>query len=132
MKTRQADYRSLDAARLAAAFLIVAIHVGPFAGGGIFDAWITYGLTRVGVPYFFMLTGFFVLSGYGRKNFREKLFAMLRKLLLLYLAATMLYLPFSWRAGNLPTESFLKGNIIGGIGAVLRWILMDGTFYHRW
>lgn len=132
MKTRQADYRSLDVARLAAAFLIVAIHVGPFAGGGIFDAWITYGLTRVGVPYFFMLTGFFVLSGYGRKNFREKLFAMLRKLLLLYLAATMLYLPFSWRAGNLPTESFLKGNIIGGIGAVLRWILMDGTFYHLW
>ena len=55
---------ALDRFRLAVAVLVVAIHTGPlasFAPG--WDLWLTRGLARVAVPFFFMVTGYFLPRG---------------------------------------------------------------------
>lgn len=129
---RAKSYPAIDYARLAATFLVVAIHVAPLAALPVLDTCITYGLGRAAVPFFFMVTGYFVLSGYEKENYWQKLGGFLKKMLLLYLGATVLYLPVSWYAGNLPTALFAEGKIFAGTAAVLKWFFMDGTFYHLW
>ncbi len=117
MKTK--EYKAVDLFRLPAACMVVAIHTGPFAAwNGFADFLFSYCLCRVAVPFFLITTGFFVL-GPGRG---EALCRYLKKTLLLYAAATLLYAPVSWYAGNLP----------GNAAEVFRQILFDGTFYHLW
>ena len=117
MKTK--EYGAVDLFRLPAAFMVVAIHTGPFAAwNGFADFLFSYCLCRVAVPFFLITTGFFVL-GPGRG---EALCRYLKKTLLLYAAATLLYAPVSWYAGNLP----------GNAAEAFRQLLFDGTFYHLW
>ena len=62
MKAKQ-NTGGLDIFRLAAAFLVVAIHTSPlisFSAEG--DFFLTRVLARTAVPFFFMVTGQFVLS----------------------------------------------------------------------
>ncbi|HJC53977.1 MAG TPA: acyltransferase family protein, partial [Candidatus Gemmiger stercoravium] len=104
---------ALDRFRLAAAVLVVAIHTGPlasFAPG--WDLWLTRGLARVAVPFFFMVTGYFLARGNWQGTGRA-----FRRLLALYLAAVILYLPLNLYAGSLPGW---------------RELLCTGTFYHLW
>ncbi len=104
---------ALDRFRLAAAVLVVAIHTGPlasFAPG--WDLWLTRGLARVAVPFFFMVTGYFLAKGNWQGTGRA-----FRRLLALYLAAVVLYLPLNLYAGSLPGW---------------RELLYTGTFYHLW
>ena len=116
-KTRQGG---IDSFRLISALLIVAIHTGPLSSWSIgADALVTYTLGRVAVPFFLMVTGYFVLApaleGKSAARWWKRTGA-------LYLLATLLYLPVSLYAGNLPTDPL----------AFLRWLLLDGTFYHLW
>lgn len=56
-------YGGLDAFKLAAALLVVAIHTSPLGSispGG--DFFLTRVLARVAVPFFFLVTGQFVLG----------------------------------------------------------------------
>ncbi len=111
----------LDEFRLVAAFLVVAIHIGPFSCfSEKLDLYVTYGAGRLGVPYFLMLTGYFVLTGYREPDYSQKVWRMAGKLALIYLGATILYLPLSWYAGNLPQTP----------GEAFKWFFFDGTFYH--
>ena len=113
----------LDEFRLVAAFLVVAIHIGPFSCfSEKLDLYVTYGAGRLGVPYFLMLTGYFVLTGYREPDYSQKVWRMAGKLALIYLGATILYLPLSWYAGNLPQTP----------GEAFKWFFFDGTFYHLW
>ncbi len=103
--------------RLAAALMVVAIHIGPFGGvSETADYLITYCLFRVAVPFFLMVAGYFVLSAPGQVG------NYVSKMIRLYVFATILYLPINWYAGKQ----------IGGITGVLRDIFLDGTFYHLW
>lgn len=117
------QYPAADWFRIAAAFMVIAIHTGPFSMlGEDVDYCLTYCLARVGVPFFFALTGFFVV---GRAKEREGLKGaapFLRKTALLYLVSILLYLPVGWYAGNLS----------GSFGEALKAVLVDGTFYHLW
>ncbi len=109
-------YGGIDWARLAAAFLIVAIHTAPLSSWGeLGDALVTYTLGRVAVPFFLMTTGYFVLG-------RDREGRFYRKTLLLYLLATLLYLPLNVYAGNLPRT----------LGGAVQAVVLDGTFYHLW
>lgn len=57
------DYRGIDLFRIAAAFLVVAIHTSPLATySETADFILTREIARVAVPFFFMTTGFFVLG----------------------------------------------------------------------
>ena len=119
-------YGGPDYFRMAAAFLVAAIHTSPLAS---FSAEADFVLTRiaarVAVPFFFMATGFFVLPQYlfWHSMDHRPLFRLLKKLLFLYGAAILLYLPVNLYAGQFEGV---------GIGGVVRMVWMDGTFYHLW
>ena len=62
------NYAAIDNFRLVAALLIVAIHTAPLASfSETADFLVTYCFGRVGVPFFLMVSGFFVLAPYQRK-----------------------------------------------------------------
>lgn len=61
---RQNSRPVLDLCRLAAALLVITIHTAPLSdvSAGA-DFFLTRILARVAVPYFFMLTGYFLEKG---------------------------------------------------------------------
>ena len=62
---RRKNYGAVDNFRLIAAFLIVAIHTAPLESfSETADFLVTYCIGRVAVPFFLMVTGFFVLAPY--------------------------------------------------------------------
>lgn len=95
-------YGGLDAFKVIAALLVVAIHTSPlttYSPDG--DFLLTRSLARVAVPFFFMVTGQFVLGKVlqGRRPF-SALWRQVKKILLLYLVAVVLYLPVGLYAGH--------------------------------
>lgn len=112
---KAARVKSWDAFKWLAAFLVVAIHTSPLESIWPYgDFLLTRIIARLAVPFFFMLTGYFTVQ--VKKT--EK------KLLLLYLGVTCLYLPvqiYKYMGG----ETFTTGRI-------LKDIFFDGTFYHLW
>ena len=131
MKQRK-NYGAIDNFRLAAAMLIVAIHTAPLASfSETADFLVTYCMGRVAVPFFLMVTGFFVLAPYqkavGRRLERErgawqKAGKFLRKTAVLYGSSILLYLP---------VKAYAK-QWSDSIGGWLKEIFFDGTFYHLW
>lgn len=107
--------KSWDAFKWLAAFLVVAIHTSPLESIWPYgDFLLTRIAARLAVPFFFMLTGYFTVQV---KKTEKKLF-------LLYLGVTCLYLPvqiYKYMGG----ETFTAGRI-------LKDIFFDGTFYHLW
>lgn len=113
---------AIDCMKYISAFLVVAIHISPLQSiHGMSDFILTRIVARIAVPFFFMVSGYFVLSGSKRHN--EKVLRFLKKTCLLYLAAMVLYLPVNYYTGYFHE---LKA------GTVLRDIFFDGTFYHLW
>ena len=112
----------IDYMKFIAAFLVVAIHVSPLSGineNG--DFILTRIAARIAVPFFFMVSGYFVLPGSRKHNGR--IIKFLKKTCILYLAAIILYLPVNFYTGYFKE---LKA------GTVLKDIFFDGTFYHLW
>lgn len=104
--------------RVAAAFLVVAIHCSPLLTySETADFIFTRVIARAAVPFFFMVTGYFVI---GKP---EKTRKFLKKTGIIYLASILLYLPLNLYAGN------FKGLTPG---AALTQLLFEGTFYHLW
>lgn len=124
--SKRKDYGGIDIFRIIAAFLVVGIHTAPFEElSTAADRLVTYGIGRVGVPFFLMVTGYFVLSECDRNGGsrqRHKLIKYLSRTFRIYLAVTLLYLPVAAYAGNLPK----------GIGEWIKGFCMDGLFYHLW
>ncbi len=140
------NYAAIDNFRLIAALLIVAIHTAPLASfSETADFLVTYCLGRVGVPFFLMVSGYFVLAPYQRQRqyTREKLShrssgglryesaagffsggmgRFLKKTAILYVISTLLYLPLK----------VYSHNISDSVGGWLKEIFFDGTFYHLW
>ncbi|MBS6474658.1 MAG: serine racemase VanT catalytic subunit [Clostridiales bacterium] len=119
-------YGGLDAFRLIAALLVIAIHTSPFASfNANADFFLTRILARLAVPFFFMVTGQFVLS----KLFKNQqgqfsfIWKYIKKILLLYGIAILLYLPIAIYA-----EHYQNLNLF----SALKLLLFDGTFYHLW
>lgn len=95
----------IDQFRLIAAVMVIAIHTFPFASinEGL-DQVVTLTLFRVAVPFFFMVTGYYVLGPYAeRRNYpkRWRIDQTMLELLKLYLIASLLYLPLSLYTGVL-------------------------------
>nr|WP_122011559.1 serine racemase VanT catalytic subunit [Maliibacterium massiliense] len=116
MKT-EARYAHIDRFRMVAALLIVAIHTSPLLRvNQTLDFALTRVVARVAVPFFLMVTGYFVLVSPNKRAVRR----FLQNTGLLYAAATLLYLPVNLYAGHLNGATLLKD------------IFFDGTFYHLW
>lgn len=103
----------LDIGRFICAILVIAIHTEPFAN----YIWLDRGLgiiTRLSVPFFFMLTGYFFFNGSDNE---KKLKHSLLRLLALYIIWSLIYLPFNW-----PIESPLKSILITGVNSHLWYV----------
>jgi serine/alanine racemase len=121
------NYVGLDYFRLIAAFLIVAIHTSPLTSvSPTSDFILTRIIARVGVPFFFMITGFFLSSEFLDKGNTSstKTRNQILKISKLYAIAILLYLPL-----NIYTGYFKANNISLKL---LKDIIFNGTFYHLW
>lgn len=124
---RKTAYGGLDSFRILAAFLVVAIHTSPLSAvSPEADFFLTRILARVAVPFFFLVTGQFVLGSSSTPS-RPAAFSTIKKYLLkiagLYGISILLYLPFGIYAGHYRGLHPLD---------FLRLLVFDGTFYHLW
>lgn len=124
-------YAGIDFFRIPAALLVVAIHTSPLAvlNAGA-DFFLTRVLARLAVPFFFMVTGQFILSDYilskdmsCQKRTHAKIWRYIRKMLLLYGVSILIYLPVGIYAGHYKDLT---------VQSALRMLIFDGTFYHLW
>ena len=92
--TKSKYYTGVDCFRLVAALLVVAIHTSPLADySEIGDFIFTRIIARVAVPFFFMVSGFFVISRYTYNS--EKLMRFIKKTVSIYVFAILLYVPIN-------------------------------------
>jgi len=117
----------IDRFRQIAALLIVGIHTYPLSSiNENLNFFVCNVISRVAVPFFLMVTGYFLLPQYFLKEKRstKPLINFLKKTILFYAIATVIYLPLSIYAGY-----YSDGSIAA---AVVRNVVFDGTFYHLW
>lgn len=114
------QYGAFDVMKLIAALLVVMIHTSPldsFSKTG--DFFVTRIMARIAVPFFFMVSGFFLLAEWKQ----EKVIQFLKKTLYIYIVAIVLYFPIGWYTGKFEGLSLLEWG---------RLLVFDGTFYHLW
>lgn len=118
----------LDWFRLPAALLVVANHTSPLlAFSPEADHVLTQILARVAVPFFLTVSGYFLLPKAEREG-RRAVCPFLRRTLLLYLCATLFYLPLQLYKGHRPG---LLGALRGFARLTgLTTLLMDNDFLH--
>lgn len=109
-----------DILRLIAAFMVVAIHTYPlsFLSDNI-DYLFTRILFRVAVPFFLMITGYFILA----KKDKKVLIEYTKKILVLYIISIVIYLPI-----NVYNGYFHNINLF----SLIKDVCLTGTFYHLW
>ena len=111
-------YGGVDFFRIIAAILIITIHTSPLSSvNATADFLLTRVAARIAVPFFLMVTGFFVLGS------SDQLKRFLKKTTILYGISILIYLPIGIYAGYFEQPGFFS---------VLRMVLFDGTFYHLW
>ena len=122
MRVRQ-RYGRLDQFRILAAALVVAIHTSPLASFSTgADFFLTRVLGRIAVPFFFMVTGQFIVSSFPECG-RKRVLDYVKKIAFLYAVSIIIYLPIGIYAGQ-----YQKLNVADA----LRMLIFDGTFYHLW
>lgn len=118
----------IDQFRLLAAVMVVAIHTFPFAGiSETLNQVVTLTLFRVAVPFFFMVTGYYVLGPYSERRNYPKSWRIDQAILetaKMYLFVCLLYLPLSFYTGIL---SFSMT-----VSELLKTFIFDGPLYHLW
>lgn len=113
---------NIDVIRFVCTLFVVAIHVYPFTFlGEEIDYMITRVFFRIAVPFFLMITGYYLLPE-SLKN-KKKLLIYTQKISLLYFISILIYLPLMFYNG------YFKQN---HIFSFLQDIFIDGTFYHLW
>lgn len=158
----------IDNFKWIAALLVAANHTSPLENLSVSaDFLLTRVLARIAVPFFLMVTGYFVLSPYASNAGEKKrgklaqicdsnrVLRSIKKTALLYLAATVLYLPIqiykfvqsmnttavtqgvAQNGATVAQETAQNGatttqGAVDMIGAVLKSIFFDGTYYHLW
>lgn len=117
------SYTGIDCFRLLAAYLIVAIHTSPLASvSAQGDFILTRIIARISVPFFFMTSGFFLISGYSRDG--QKLLSFVKKTVSIYALAIVVYIPVNIYNGYFRMTPLLP--------ELVKDILFDGTLYHLW
>lgn len=121
-------YNSIDNFRILSSLMVIAIHSFPFSSyDKIFDNIITLTIFRIAVPFFFIVSGYFLMGPYALKqNYitEHKINKNISSLLSLYLISMIIYLPLSILNNTINMDiSFLN---------LLKMIIFDGTFYHLW
>ncbi|MCH4208022.1 MAG: acyltransferase family protein [Solobacterium sp.] len=110
----------IDGYRILAVLMVISIHISPLYGiSSEADFILTRVLGRTAVPFFFTVTGYFVLSSDDDMRIQN----WQKRTLLLYLGAVLLYLPLSIYNGTLSSLSLFS---------LFSLLCFDGTMYHLW
>lgn len=120
--------QGIEQFRVILAMMVVAIHCLPlhrlWPEG---DILITLTLFRIAVPFFFMISGYYVFSDLATQNSyptRQRVWSFIKKQLHVYLIATLLFLPLAWYSGMLGLNMLL--------GTFIQTLLVNGILYHLW
>ncbi len=117
------SYTGIDIFRLIAALLVIAIHTSPLSSiNETADFILTRIFARIAVPFFFVTSGYFLITRYSRNA--DKLFKFIKKTALIYSAAIVIYLPINIYNNYFDMESLLPN--------IIKDIIFDGTLYHLW
>ena len=123
MSNTEKSYNGLDFFRIIAAVMVIAIHTYPFGDlSPTADFVITHVLCRVAVPFFFMTSGFFLISEYGKDT--GKLIKFIKKTALIYAVSILLYIPV-----NIYSGYFAEGL---SFDRIIKDIVFNGPMYHLW
>lgn len=113
---------SMDKFRIICAILIVAIHIYPLASiNETLDFAFTHILCRIGVPFFLMISGFFILP--KAMEDKEILLKYTLKILIIYAISIFLFLPINIYSGKIQQLNVVE---------MIKEITINGTFYHLW
>ncbi len=116
----QREFGGIDYFRILAAILVVAVHTSPLLNlSSQLDFLLTRILARIAVPFFFMVTGYFVVS---KKSYSVSI-KTCKKLLFYYMIAILIYIPINIYAGQFEGVT---------VFSIIRMIVFDGTLYHLW
>lgn len=116
----------LDDFKWVAALLVAAIHTSPLESVSLTaDFILTRVLARVAVPFFMMVTGYFVLYPATEEGSFRRIWRSLRKTGFLYLAVTLLYLPVQ-------AYRLMGGEAEISVRVLCRTVFFEGTYYHLW
>lgn len=120
------SYQTLDFARYIFAILIIILHMRPFFETNYFlDVFFNNIIGRIGVPFYFVITGFF-LSKKENKN-PNCIIKYIKDSLPLYITWSIIYIPLGLDYLNqlqLPLYLYPVGLILG--------MFYIGTYYHLW
>ncbi len=117
------NYSGIDYFRFIASLLIIAIHTSPLASfSETGDFILTRVAARIAVPFFFMTSGFFLISRYACGN--GKLRRFIKRTALMYGVAILIYIPVNIYNGYFETDNLLPN--------IIKDIVFDGTLYHLW
>jgi len=120
---RNRTYAGIDYFRFAAALLVIAVHTSPLLSySETGDFVLTRIIARIAVPFFFMTTGFFLISRYNYNS--DKLKSFIKKTSIIYGIAILLYLPLNIYNGYFSMDNLLPN--------IMKDIVFDGTLYHLW
>ncbi|MCY6371197.1 serine racemase VanT catalytic subunit [Clostridium ganghwense] len=120
---KQETYTGIDYFRIIVAFLIVANHTSPLSTySETADFILTRIIARIAVPFFFMTSGFFLISKYSHNT--NKLKTFIKRTTLIYCVAIAIYIPL-----NIYNKYFTMDNLLPNI---VKDIVFDGTLYHLW
>lgn len=115
---------ALDQFRFIAALLVIANHISPLISfNDEVDFVFTRIIARIAVPFFLMVSGYFLYS-YIDKGDTRYIINFCKKIGLLYAASILMFLPLNIYAGHFAGEY--------GWGQFIKDLFVNGTFYHLW
>ena len=117
------SYTGIDLFRIIAALMVVAIHTSPllsYTETG--DFILTRVIARTAVPFFFMTSGFFLITRYAKDN--SKPAAFIKNTLFIYAISIVIYMPICIYKGDLRGDNLLP--------RIIKSLVFDGTMYHLW
>ena len=124
MTSKKRFNKLIDDLRIIAAILVVAIHTAPlFEYNEFISYFITNIIGRLAVPYFFVLSGYFLFKKFKHQNDEERMETFVKtekNLLIMYGLTLIIYIPV-WL--------YLHGLDFGKFVVDLLW---NGMHYHLW
>lgn len=120
------NYNGIDVVKLIMAYFVVAIHLTPLAMFGKEAQFVTNVITRVAVPFFFCASGFFLkikLDKTQKEDFYSQIWKFVKRVLILYVIWTIIYLPCSIFWINADGKSIIR---------YIQECLFDGSYVHLW
>ncbi|MCI8674943.1 MAG: serine racemase VanT catalytic subunit [Lachnospiraceae bacterium] len=124
MISKVKKYPLLDWFRMAAAILVVAIHTSPLSSlNESADFILTRIIARIAVPFFFLITGFFMGPEAEKRGWRCAV-KFSKKIGMIYGFSILLYLPLNLYTGYFK-EDFSAVKLV-------KDLFFNGTFYHMW